>query len=236
MDYQTIYRDHADAYDELIGAEDCDRNLLPALEAIRPLTGARVVDVGTGTGRIARLVVARAAHVVGVEPSAAMLAIARRHLEAMGVGSWELHQGSADRLPVPDASADVAVAAWVLGHTRHWHPQDWRTRIAAGLAEMDRALVPAGTLVLLETLGTARDHAAPPNEELAEYYRWLEDEQGFTRATIRTDYAFPDVATAVRVCATFFGEAMGARITERSWARVPEHTGLWSRPRRAKSP
>ena len=140
MDYPTIYRDHADDYDRLICAEDCDGNLLPALEAIRPMAGACVVDVGTGTGRIARLLVGRAQHVIGVEPSAAMLAIARRHLEATGLMGWELHEGSADRLCVESGAADMAVAGWVLGHLRHWRQDDWKAAIGAAIGEMNRCL------------------------------------------------------------------------------------------------
>jgi hypothetical protein len=37
MDYERIYAEHAERYDELVAAEDCDGNLLPALEAIVPL-------------------------------------------------------------------------------------------------------------------------------------------------------------------------------------------------------
>ncbi|MBL0197555.1 MAG: class I SAM-dependent methyltransferase [Myxococcales bacterium] len=228
MDYQRIYRERAEDYDRLVGAEDADGNLLPALEAVVPVAGLDVLDVGTGTGRLARLLVGRARRVVGVEPAPAMLAVARRHLEASGHGGWELHEGRADALPVESASADLVLAGWVLGHQRTWRADDWREAIGACLCEMSRCLRPGGTMVIIETLGTGSEEPAPPNAALADYFGWLE-EQGFTRRAIRTDYVFPDVATAAAVCGGFFGEAFAERVTRAGWSRVPECTGLWSR-------
>lgn len=228
MDYERIYRERADDYDRLVRAEDADGHLLPALEAVAPVAGRDVLDVGTGTGRVARLLVGRARRVVGVEPSPAMLAVARRHLEASGHGGWELHEGRAEALPVASASFDLVVAGWVLGHLRSWRADDWREAIGACLAEMSRCLRPRGAVVLIETLGTGSEVPAPPNAALAEYFGWLEA-QGFTRRAIRTDYVFPDVATAAAVCGGFFGEAFAARVTREGWSRVPECTGLWAR-------
>ena len=44
----------ATAYDLLVSAEDCDGALPPALNDIRSLAGANVVEVGAGTGRLTR--------------------------------------------------------------------------------------------------------------------------------------------------------------------------------------
>src|SRR5262249_28689462 len=102
MDQEQIYAHHAPAYDALVSAEDCDHNLLPAIEAIARLAGASVIDVGAGTGRLTRLLATRAARLVGVDRSAAMLDVARAHLEAMKPpASWELHCADARALPVP---------------------------------------------------------------------------------------------------------------------------------------
>jgi ubiquinone/menaquinone biosynthesis C-methylase UbiE len=229
MDYETIYREHADRYDELIAAEDCDGALLPALAAIAPLDGAVLLDVGTGTGRIPRLVVGRARRVIGVEPSPAMLEVASRHLQATGRSNWELHRGDAGHLPVASEVADVAMAAWVFGHFRHWLPDGWRKEIARAIGELDRCLKPGGTAIVIETLGTGAEAPGAPNDALGEYYRWLEEEMGFVRKELRTDYLFPDPATAAAICGFFFGADFGARVVREGWSRVPEHTGLWWR-------
>ena len=81
MEFQEIYRDHADAYDRLVNAEDCDHNLLPALAQWMPLTGANVMEIGAGTGRITRLLMTQNVKLLGVDRSAAMLKVGRDHLQ-----------------------------------------------------------------------------------------------------------------------------------------------------------
>jgi ubiquinone/menaquinone biosynthesis C-methylase UbiE len=234
MDQATIYAHHAAEYDALVSAEDVDRRLLPAIAAVAPLAGARVIEAGAGTGRITRQLVAAGARVVGVDASSAMLDVARAHLEvAAPRDAWDLHCADARALPVPSGWANLGVAGWVFGHFRLWMPEGWRTEIAAALAEMDRALAPGGALVVVETLGTGREEPEPPSPALAEYYAWLEQDQGMTRAWIRTDYEFPDAATAARVTGFFFGEAFGERVIREGRRRIPECTGVWSR--RARS-
>jgi ubiquinone/menaquinone biosynthesis C-methylase UbiE len=226
LDYHEIYAHHADAYDELVAAEDCDGNLLPALARVMSVAG-RVVEVGAGTGRVTRLLARAGATVVATEPSAAMLEVGRQRLGEHANVSW--HQASASALPVDDAWADAGVAGWVFGHFREWMPAGWEGELAQALAELGRAVRRGGTLVIIETLGTGASEPAPPTPGLAEYYAWLEV-RGFARTWIRTDYGFASVDEAVRVTGFFFGEAFAARVREQGWARVPECTGIWSRP------
>jgi len=54
MDFERIYDRHAREYNQLVNAEDCEGRLLPAIAAIAPLSGAAVLELGIGTGRIAR--------------------------------------------------------------------------------------------------------------------------------------------------------------------------------------
>lgn len=230
-DYETIYRERATEYDRLVSAEDCDGNLLPAIERVAPLAGAHVVEVGAGTGRVTRLLVSRGARVTGFDRSEAMLAVARRRLAEVSETGWDLRCADARKLPVADGSADLAIAGWVFGHLRSWNADAWRNAIGEGLDEMARAVRPGGALILLETLGTGSEAPRPPSPELAEYYGWLERDRGFTREALRTDYLFPDVETAAGVMEFFFGQAFADRIRSEGWARVPECTGLWWRHR-----
>ncbi len=229
MDYRAIYRGHAAEYDELVGAEDCERNLLPAIERVHPLAVASVLEVGVGTGRIARLVVEKAARLIAIEPEPAMLEVARRHLERSSGAAWELHRADARNLPVGSGVADVAIAGWVFGHLRDWFRADWREQIGLALGEMTRVLKPGGSTIVIETLGTGTDRPAPPSAELAEYYGWLEVERGMRRDVFRTDYQFADVETAARVTGFFFGDEFAERVRAHGWTRVPECTGLWWR-------
>lgn len=46
LDPKTIYRDHADEYHALVLAEDCDQNLIAAIESLKPIDGAHILEVG----------------------------------------------------------------------------------------------------------------------------------------------------------------------------------------------
>src|SRR5687768_18391714 len=74
--------------------------------------GQRWLDVGCGTGALSAAIVDLCAPtaLTGVDPSAGFLATAAERLPAHVV----LHRAAADRLPLPDATVDVAVAALVL--------------------------------------------------------------------------------------------------------------------------
>jgi SAM-dependent methyltransferase len=83
------------------------------------LDGRRVLDVGTGTGRAARLLARGGARVTGVDASEEMLAVARQRTAAEGL-SVPFLVGDAHSLQFPDRSFDVAVSLRVLMHTPEW--------------------------------------------------------------------------------------------------------------------
>jgi uncharacterized protein len=226
--YQLVYEQRATEYDALVSAEDCDGNLIRTLAELAALRGARVLEVGVGTGRITRQLLAGGATVTGFDRAKPMLEVARRRLAEHGPSRWTLTCADARDLPVESASFDVAIAGWVFGHFRHWMPASWRDTIGLALSEMQRSLVPGAPLMVIETLGTGSATPSAPNEALGEYYAWLE-QQGFTRAAIRTDYQFPDVETAAEVTGFFFGSDFAARVRREGWARIPECTGIWHR-------
>ena len=78
-----------------------------------------ILDVGTGTGRAARLLASGGARVTAVDASEAMLAIARERAAAEGVAiTWRV--GDAHALDFADRSFDVVVSLRVLMHTPEW--------------------------------------------------------------------------------------------------------------------
>jgi len=163
-----------------------------------------------------------------------MLEVAEKRVRAANV---ELACADAAELPIDAASASVALAGWVFGHQRSWNADEWRTTIGRCLRELERVLVPGGTIVIIETLGTGSDRPAPPRPELAEYYAWLENDEGFRRCEIATDYRFASVDEAAEVTGFFFGNDFAERVRKNDWSRVPEWTGLWSRQTsRTRSP
>ena len=80
----------------------------------RPLT---IVDVGTGTGTLAVAALRRwpQARVIGVDPARRLLDYAEADARAAGVADrLRVEVGEADRLPLPDRSADVVLSSFVL--------------------------------------------------------------------------------------------------------------------------
>jgi ubiquinone/menaquinone biosynthesis C-methylase UbiE len=71
------------------------------------VSGERVLDVGCGTGNAALLAAQAGAGVVGVDPAARLLSVARERAEAAGV-SADFVPGTAESLPFPDASFGAA--------------------------------------------------------------------------------------------------------------------------------
>lgn len=213
----------------MIAVEDADNNLLPAINRAARLEGRRIFDLGSGTGRLPLLVSSLARQIVSLDLQRAMLREQLRQRAQVG-GNWPLLQADMRVLPVASGWADVTIAGWAIGHLVGWHPDDWQVQTGRVLAEMQRVTAPAGTLIILETLSTGSLVPRPPSEGLARYYAWLEGEWGFTRQEIRTDYQFASADQAAQWTRFFFGEALAAEIVQRGWARLPEWTGVWSRP------
>jgi len=115
----------------------------------RPL--GRLIDIGTGTGRMIELFGPRAAQAIGIDRSSEMLRLARVKLEAAGIQS-SLRQGDMYALPLTDQSADSVIIHQVL-HYAH--------SPASAIAEAARVLAPGGRLLVV-------DFAAHEREELRE--------------------------------------------------------------------
>ncbi len=96
-----------------------------------------VVDVGTGTGTLARLLEPHVASVRGVDPAEALLVEARDLDDAAGV-SVEYSVGTAESTGLATGSADVVTA----GQCWHWFDAGTATR------ELGRVLRPGGQLVI----------------------------------------------------------------------------------------
>jgi SAM-dependent methyltransferase len=94
----------------------------------------RVLDLGAGTGKLTRQLVALGADVVAVEPGDAMRAVLERV-----VPQAQALAGSAEQIPLPDESVGLVTAAQAF----HWF------RVDEALVEMHRVLRPGGGFALL---------------------------------------------------------------------------------------
>jgi ArsR family transcriptional regulator len=140
----------AEAWDQIRSLHVAESEVERAIDISlgkRPL--GRLVDIGTGTGRMIELFGPRASHAIGIDRSSEMLRLARVKLEAVGVAS-SLRQGDMYALPLEDGSVDNIIIHQVL-HYAH--------SPAAAIAEAARVLAPGGTLLVV-------DFAAHEREEL----------------------------------------------------------------------
>lgn len=99
--------------------------------------GSRVLDVASGTGQVAAAAMRLSGPeglVLGVDPSAGMRRVAAQR-------GCRVVEGTAERLPVDDASFDLVVMGYALRHV---------SDLVAAFAEMRRALRPGGRVLILE--------------------------------------------------------------------------------------
>jgi ubiquinone/menaquinone biosynthesis C-methylase UbiE len=141
---------HADVWDQIRSLHVAESEVELAIDRTlgsRPL--GRLVDVGTGTGRMIELFGPRASGAIGIDRSSEMLRLARVKLEAAGIVS-SLRQGDMYALPLAEETADSVIIHQVL-HYAH--------SPASAIAEAARVLAPRGTLLIV-------DFAAHDREEL----------------------------------------------------------------------
>lgn len=148
---ETYFARHAGEWDELRALHSADaeveRRLADAL-ADAPL--GHLLDIGTGTGRIAELFAEKAGRVVALDKNLEMLRVARAKLQHLPASSVELVQGDFADLPFADASFDTVILHQVL----HFAPDP-----APALAEAARVLRGGGRIGIV-------DFASHDHEEL----------------------------------------------------------------------
>jgi SAM-dependent methyltransferase len=113
-----------------------------AIDWLLPPDARRVLDLGAGTGKLTRQLRTRGLDVVAVEPSEGMRAQLSRGLPGVPVFA-----GSAEQIPLDDASVDVVVA----GQAWHWFDP------ARAVPEVARVLKPGGWLSLIWNIRDRRD-------------------------------------------------------------------------------
>lgn len=150
---QSYFARHADEWDTLRSLHSPDAPVEKALADA--LDGSRIgslLDIGTGTGRMAELFAPRASHVTALDKSPEMLRIARARLQDLPADKVELVQGDFAELPFGNESFDTVLFHQVL----HYALEPERV-----LAEAARVTRDTGRIAIV-------DFAAHDREELRE--------------------------------------------------------------------
>jgi SAM-dependent methyltransferase/ribosomal protein S18 acetylase RimI-like enzyme len=144
--------------------------------ALPPVDGMDVIELGCGTAYVSAWLGRRGARPVGVDLSAKQLETARAMQEQHGV-AFPLHHASAEDVPLPDASFDLAVSEY--GASLWCDPDAW-------VAEAARLLRPGGLLVFL-TNSLIATLCSPETGPAGE--RLVRDQRGLRAVTYPDDDA-----------------------------------------------
>ena len=133
----------AQRLEALYRTDDASRRRRAVLGALKPIPGEKVVDIGTGPGFLALEAadaVGSTGHVVGIDSSESMLALARARCAER---SWvDLRSGDASALPLDDGQLDIAISVQVY---------EYIPDVERALAEMFRVLRPGGRGAIVST-------------------------------------------------------------------------------------
>ncbi len=138
----------------LINASMQQKNLATYRNRVVSAAEGRVLEIGIGSGLNLPFYSSNARQVIGLDPSPKLLVMARRASRSDS-RSVELIEGSAESIPLEDASADTIVTTWTLCSI---------PAVLDALHEMRRVLRPAGHLLFVE-------HGQAPDPNV----RWWQD-------------------------------------------------------------
>ncbi|WP_243056264.1 class I SAM-dependent methyltransferase [Nocardioides sp. SR21] len=204
-------------------AVDPDGRIAAAMQDVASWAGRTVLDVGCGTGFHLPWFATTAASVVGVEPHGDLAALARRRTRRLA--NVAVHQGTAQSLPLPDASVDVVHARWAYFFGPGCEP---------GLAELDRVVRRGGTAFVIDndptrsTFGAWFRRGYPEVDPLAVQRFW--STRGWSRTPVDMRWSFAsraDLEAVVRI--EFTREVADEVLAGHEGTEVDYAVNLWWR-------
>ncbi len=193
------------------------------MRSIRPWIGCAFLDLGCGTGYHLPRWADHAAEVIGVDPHAQLVRLARHRCRDLA--AVRVEQGSAQAIPLPDASVDVAQARWAYFLGPGCEP---------GLRELERVMRRGGTAFVIDNDATRSTfgrwfQSAMPTYDPARVERfWAKS--GWQREMVDIRWRFErrrDLDAVVRI--EFAPLAAGRILSSHAGVEVDYAVNLWWR-------
>jgi SAM-dependent methyltransferase len=215
--------DHPATYEIENRAVDRDHGIETAMREVADWTGREVLDLGCGTGFHLPRFAETASQVYGVEPHPGLLRLASRRTRSLD--NVSLLAGTAQAVPLPDASVDVVHARWAYFFGPGCEP---------GLREIARVVRRGGAAFVIDndatrsTFGRWFRRGYPTIDPAAVERFWASS--GWTRVPLDIDWHFDDRAdleAVVRI--EFTPEVADALLAEHDGTTVDYAINLWWR-------
>lgn len=141
-DAQSYFERNAARWDEIRSLYVSEANVEAAiLSAAGSGPFERMIDLGTGAGRMLALLGPKAKDAIGLDLSQQMLNVARLHVTEAGLQGVELRHGDIFATRLPDRSADLVVVHQVLHYL---------SDPASAVIEAGRLVAPGGRLLIID--------------------------------------------------------------------------------------
>ncbi len=194
---ERYFANHAEEWDAIRSLHVPESAVEAAMfGALGDASLGRLVDVGTGTGRIIELFGSSANSATGIDRSPDMLRLARAKLGEVDTAKIALRLGEIEALPLEDGTADTVVLHQVL----HYLPAP-----ETAIAEIGRIMAPGARLLIV-------DFAPHDLEELRDEHAHAR--LGFSDEQIRQWF------TAARIDCDLSDELAGGALTVKLWRGV----------------
>jgi SAM-dependent methyltransferase len=215
---------HTATYELENHAADPDGRLWAAMEDRVSWRGRSVLDLGCGTGFHLPPFARTAAQVIGVEPHPGLVRLAQRRTRDLA--AVDVRLGTAQDLPLPDASIDVVHVRWAYFFGPGCEP---------GLAELDRVVRRGGTALIVDNDGSRSTFGGwfrrgyphlPAPVEIERFW----SERGWTRTAVDMDWRFEsraDLEAVVRI--EFKPEVADEVLRHHDGLEVDYAVNLWSK-------